>query len=25
VAASLINFIIFAMPDRKQYKWAKYH
>ncbi|CAF1302780.1 unnamed protein product [Rotaria magnacalcarata] len=25
VVASLINFVFFAMPDRKQYKWAKYH
>ncbi|CAF0963503.1 unnamed protein product [Rotaria sordida] len=23
--ASLINFVFFAIPDRKHYKWAKYH
>ncbi|UJR22345.1 hypothetical protein I4U23_025407 [Adineta vaga] len=25
VVASLFNFVFYAIPDRKQYKWAKYH
>ncbi|CAF0886459.1 unnamed protein product [Adineta steineri] len=25
MVASLFNFVFFAIPDRKHYKWAKYH